>query len=487
MNKKPTVSIITASYNHADFIGAAVESVLRQDYETWELIIADDSSTDNTLEVLDAYKDDKRIKVSPFSFNRQSHMRNFAAEHTKGTYIAFLNSDDIFFPEKISKQVEYLEKEVRCAAVFTHVKLLEGKNKTLEKYNLEKIFAVKNQDRHQWLRRFFVSGNCLCISSAMMRRNFFEELGKFNPLLIQVADLDLWIRTCLKADIHIIPEQLTGMRILNKGQNLSSPSPSSSSRSFLEYQQVYDHYFSVSGLEQMPEIFPEFKAMLSRENWERRYYLLCRIAAFLPQRHMRFLGFAKLHKLLEDKYIRISLLGRNPRLLRTIFFSEGTAGLDADYPGVMWNLSFFDHDGFNRGAESYSYWTADASDDIVCLSFSNPGISAVLCLKMTGNFIPLKCSEFNLYNQETGERIFASRENLTATNGKIKRKGNFFQIPRIQKHGWRFYFPEIDYAAVSSEWIDMEITCSPVQFYIFFRYARRLFSAPGRLLQSLNK
>ena len=414
-------------------------------------------------------------------------MRNFASEHAKGAYIAFLNSDDIFLPGKLSKQVEYLGKELHCAAVFTHVKRLEGKNKTLELYKLEKIFAVKNQTRHQWLRRFFVDGNCLCISSAMMRRDFFEKMGKFNPLLIQVADLDLWIRICFNSDIHIIPEQLTGMRVLNKGQNLSSPSPSSSSRSFLEFQQVYDHYFSFSGLEQMPEIFPEFKKMLSRENWEQRYYLLCRIAAFLPQRHMRFLGFAKLHKLLEDKNIRISLLRKNPRLLRTIFFSEGTAGLDANYPGVMWNLSFFDDNGFNRGAKSYSYWTSAASKDIVCLSFPNPGISAAFDLKMTGNFIPLKCREFNLYNQETGERIFASREHLTASNRKIKRKGNFSQIPRIQKHGRRFCFPEIDYAAVSSEWIDLEITCSPAQFYIFFRYARRLFNVLGRLLQLLNK
>ena len=270
MNKKPTVSIITASYNHADFIGAAVESVLQQDYEAWELIIADDSSTDNTLEVLDAYKDDKRIKVFHFPFNRQGHMRNFASEHAKGAYIAFLNSDDIFLPGKLSKQVEYLGKELHCAAVFTHVKRLEGKNKTLELYKLEKIFAVKNQTRHQRLRRFFVDGNCLCISSAMMRRDFFEKMGKFNPLLIQVADLDLWIRICFNSDIHIIPEQLTGMRVLNKGQNLSSPSPSSSSRSFLEFQQVYDRFIFKG--ESGGELHPESQAVISEDSGEPANY-----------------------------------------------------------------------------------------------------------------------------------------------------------------------------------------------------------------------
>ncbi len=475
----PLVSIVTASYNHADYIGESVESVRKQVYENWELIIVDDCSTDNTLQALEPYQGDERIRVFTSAFNRQYCVRNFAAARARGDYIAFLNSDDVFFPEKIRRQVEYLEREKNCAAVFTHVKRLAGRGATLEKYNLEKFFAVGNLSRHQWLRRFFAAGNCLGISSAMLRRDFFEELGGFNRFLIQLADLDLWIRTCFRAEIHVIPERLTGNRVLGRGRNLSSENPSSSSRSFLEYQQAYDHYFSPSGLEQMPAIFPEFEPTLRGESREWRCYLLCREAAFLPKRHMRFLGFSKLHGLLKDKSVADLLLERNPRLPRTTFLSEGAAGLDAASPGVTWELSVSSGEESASGTKPRAYWTTAAGKNTACLSFPNPGFKAGLSLKMKGILIPVKYRGFKLYCQETGEPVFPGGEKRDAATSPSFRP--------IRRNGRSLYFSQLDYTAVPGRWIDLEIAYSPARWYLLLRGVKGLLRALGRFLKSRRR
>lgn len=478
MKKEPAISIITASYNHAAFIGEAIESVQQQDYDSWELLIADDASTDQTLEVLTSYTDDVRIKVFPFKINREYHMRNFAAKHARGDYIAFLNSDDIFLPGKLSKQVEHLEKNPQVAAVFTHVKGIDESSKRLPSCRLEKVFTVKNRPRHEWLRHFFDSGNCLCISSVLIRRNSFEEIGAFNPLLIQIADMDLWIKTCFKWDIHVIPEQLTGMRIMNEGKNLSASGYASASRLLLECQHVYDHYFSANGLEQILEIFPELTALLPEDMPEWRYYLLCRIATFLPSQPKRIMGFIKLHELLKKEESKKLLQQRNPRLLRTLFLSEGTAGLRRDYPGVTWKVCLPEQNGSYCRERSYSYWTTAVNKGVVCFSFPNPGIAGRLCLSVEADPIPAICRQVRLYNQETGDFVFDSgqfrRHGISAPKNKKIKLTRFGLVSNRWSIYPHFYFPEIDFAALYTKWIDIEIEYTPSRSYFFLSLIRKI-------------
>ena len=104
------VSIITPCYNAARFIGETIESVLCQSYPHWEMIIVDDCSTDSTVSIVEQYiKRDSRIKL--FKLNQNSGpaaARNKAIELSKGRFIAFLDSDDIWLPEKLNKQVRFM-------------------------------------------------------------------------------------------------------------------------------------------------------------------------------------------------------------------------------------------------------------------------------------------------------------------------------------------------------------------------------------------
>ena len=105
------VSIIMPSYNTASFIAESIQSVLAQSYKDWELIIVDDCSPDNTDDVVKPYLSDERIRYLKNEKNSGAAVsRNRALREAKGKWIAFLDSDDLWMPEKLQKQVRFMEK-----------------------------------------------------------------------------------------------------------------------------------------------------------------------------------------------------------------------------------------------------------------------------------------------------------------------------------------------------------------------------------------
>ena len=105
------VSIIMPSYNTSNYIEASIESVRHQTYENWELIIVDDCSTDDTDEVVRPFLSDRRIRYLKNEQNSGAAIsRNWALREAKGKWIAFLDSDDLWLPEKLEKQVAFMEQ-----------------------------------------------------------------------------------------------------------------------------------------------------------------------------------------------------------------------------------------------------------------------------------------------------------------------------------------------------------------------------------------
>ena len=122
----PAITVIMGAYNHAPFVGAAIESVLNQTQPDFEFLIADDGSVDATPNVISAY-DDPRIKFT-------SHLRNRGAcvvlneliSRARGNYVAIINSDDVWPSHKLAYQLEFLEHHENCAAIFGQSLLLIG-------------------------------------------------------------------------------------------------------------------------------------------------------------------------------------------------------------------------------------------------------------------------------------------------------------------------------------------------------------------------
>lgn len=115
----PTVSVVIPTYNRVDVLPRAVESVLDQTYEDFELLVVDDGSSDGTLSLLDSY-DDPRVRVVSHGVNRGANVaRNTGIEHANGEFVAFLDSDDSWHPEKLHRQLErYDTAPPECIAVY---------------------------------------------------------------------------------------------------------------------------------------------------------------------------------------------------------------------------------------------------------------------------------------------------------------------------------------------------------------------------------
>ncbi len=111
--KTPLISVITPAYNAENFIHETIESVLKQSYKNWEMIIVDDCSKDRTREIVKKYVEkDSRIKLFQLETNSGSAVaRNTAMKNASGKYIAFLDSDDLWYPEKLEKQLQFMQEK----------------------------------------------------------------------------------------------------------------------------------------------------------------------------------------------------------------------------------------------------------------------------------------------------------------------------------------------------------------------------------------
>ena len=104
------VSVIMPSFNTGEYIAASVESVLAQTYPNWELLIVDDCSTDNTTEVIGRYQDPRIILLKNKTNSGAALSRNYALREAKGRWIAFLDSDDTWEPNKLEKQLRFMQE-----------------------------------------------------------------------------------------------------------------------------------------------------------------------------------------------------------------------------------------------------------------------------------------------------------------------------------------------------------------------------------------
>jgi hypothetical protein len=460
MHDRPHVSLLMASYNHAEFISAAIESVFSQDYPAWELIIADDASTDNTRAVLSRF-DDPRIKTFFFDVNRQFHMRNFALERAQGEYVAILNSDDLYLAGKLAKQVAYLESHPSTAAVFTRMNPIDEAGDTIPGHRLPDVFDVPNRPRHRWLEHFFFSGNCLCLPSAMIRRKALQAAGRFDPGLVQMSDFDLWIRLCLKWDIWILPEVLTAMRVLENGRNLSAPSVATSNRSMLEHARLIRHYLSPAGIGQATEIFPQLRELLPTATDEWKRFLICQMAGGQRNPAKRWFAHQNLQQLIADDEARGAVQSQNPRLMRNFILSEGAAAIRPGARATHWVIYLPDTRGAYSGQRAYRFWR-EFGEQTLSFSVPNPRLAGRLRVDPSNKPIAFRFRGMRLYDQQSGALIWQlDRERVAAEIGVAERVwlgkcGDDWSF-RAGEGDARLLLPELDLAAVPGKWLDLEI------------------------------
>jgi len=204
VNEKPKVSVIIPTYNRAELLPRAIQSVLNQTFQDFEIIVVDDSSTDNTEEVIKEFQEqDKRIKYIKHDKNKGgSAARNTGIKVAQGEYIAFQDSDDEWLPEKLEKQMKVLENaSSKVGVVYTGFWKIKDNNRV---YIPNMDIACK-----EWnIRRQILQGNFIGTPTAIVNRVCFVKMGLFDVALPRLQDWELWIRFSEFYEFKFINEPL---------------------------------------------------------------------------------------------------------------------------------------------------------------------------------------------------------------------------------------------------------------------------------------
>ncbi len=182
--KEVLVSIVMPAYNCEKHVVHAINSVLAQTYQNWELLVLDDGSKDNTQHIIEVFcKNDNRIKALPNEKNMGvSTTRNRGIEHASGEWIAFLDSDDMWDPEKLQKQFQIIEKE-SAEFIFTGASYI---NEEGEPY--KGTFAVPAMVTYEKLR----NQNVISCSSVLIKKKFFDNIKMEKDEIHE--DYAVWLR-----------------------------------------------------------------------------------------------------------------------------------------------------------------------------------------------------------------------------------------------------------------------------------------------------
>ena len=193
----PLISVIVVTYNRAHFLKDALDSILRQTFKDYEIIVVDDGSTDNTKEMLEKHEG---IRYFYLEHSGIATVRNTAVKVARGQWIAFLDSDDLWKEEKLQKQVDYVRIHPECRIVYTAFS------------NFTDIPEVELNERQKELLQ---TVGKWCLPTALIDAGLFEEIGMFDESLIYGEDTDWNYRLVFsKIDLsHCLDEVLYLRRV----------------------------------------------------------------------------------------------------------------------------------------------------------------------------------------------------------------------------------------------------------------------------------
>jgi glycosyltransferase involved in cell wall biosynthesis len=207
--KKPMFSVFMLCYNHEKYIEEAILSILNQTYQDFELIVADDGSTDNSWEIIQKYSD--RIKTFRLEKNDPAKGTAMMLEMANGYYIAEMASDDYWYPDKLELQAKAIQEHPGCYAYFTWAAFTDEK---LEITN-DTIFSYDNRSRYEWVRTIFDNGTVLAINTVAVVNNkekwvnITNDSLKYRQLTDQMQILHMLING---DDVYVVPKVLMKVR-----------------------------------------------------------------------------------------------------------------------------------------------------------------------------------------------------------------------------------------------------------------------------------
>lgn len=205
----PKVSIITPSFNQGRFLEQSIRSVLEQDYPNIEYIIVDGGSTDNSVEIIQKYQGHLTWWVSEKDRGHADAL-NKGFSHATGEILAWLNSDDIYFPHAVSEAVEALKNHADVGMVYGDADLIDDSGMTVGQ------FASKQTSYRQMLR----GSVHIPQATTFFRTDLWRRVGTLDLSLFFSFDYDLWVRLAKVSQLLYVPRHWAKFRIHDAGKTI---------------------------------------------------------------------------------------------------------------------------------------------------------------------------------------------------------------------------------------------------------------------------
>ena len=202
MVETPKVSVILPTYNRKTLIGKSVQSILDQTYSDFELIIIDDASTDGTWDIINEFSDPRIICLKHVENRGGSAARNTGIDAAKGKYIAFQDSDDIWLPEKLAKQMSVFKNSPESTGV-VYTRCI--------RWNVEQKLEIPGElpkPKNGDIFKALLPENFIVLPSVVLKKECFEKVGLFDETLPRLQDWDLFLRIAKLYEFCYVPEPL---------------------------------------------------------------------------------------------------------------------------------------------------------------------------------------------------------------------------------------------------------------------------------------
>ena len=234
----PRVSVVIPTYNRRDYVQAAIDSVLAQTVTDYEVIVVDDGSTDRTGDALSA-RYGERIRYVWQKNQGESRARNKGIDLARGEYVAFLDSDDLWLPQKLARQVTVLEAKPDMVLVFASFGEIDERGAPLANPLPEERIRVDLELPSLCLHNMVGSP-----SNVMVRTEALKQVGGFDAAIQYGEDRELWLRLRLQGPFAYIDEPLASIRHHAGSQNMGRPNLEQAERLLSDRLRILEKVFA---------------------------------------------------------------------------------------------------------------------------------------------------------------------------------------------------------------------------------------------------
>lgn len=236
---QPLVSVIMNCLNCSKYVREAIDSVYAQTYKNWEIIFWDNASTDSSAEIAKSY--DERLRYFRGDVTVPLYAaRNLAMKQAKGRYIAFLDCDDMWMPQKLEKQVKIFEGNENLGFIYTDFEILQADGKIFGGYDR------KSQPAGRIFRNMLMHYR-ICIQTVMISRKAIDSLAEcFDDSLEIAGDTDLFLRLAYNWDVHYLQDVTAIYRLHNENISIKKASrlPVEIDYIIFKLSRLYSHFLS---------------------------------------------------------------------------------------------------------------------------------------------------------------------------------------------------------------------------------------------------